>query len=203
MWGGMNWARESADIPHTHTHTHTHVGFYGLRGLSIGVMFLYCTSCMCYCPTPTLHLNLALTGDGAFLLSLKKTHSVWFISVLNYGDTENVLINHLLLVIPMLYPCHYTNLCPHKPHKHAHTHTHTNNNFKSRCEASCFSLHSGLSAIKNKRDVIPKMNHREQKHKNKQCSQRLIGERGMSANPVNIMLYPKSCVTHRVCCISL
>ncbi len=73
---------------------------------------------MCYCPTPTLHLNLALTGDGAFLLSLKKTHSVWFISVLNYGDTENVLINHLLLVIPMLYPCHYTNLCPHKPHKH-------------------------------------------------------------------------------------
>ncbi len=80
---------------------------------------------MCYCPTPTLHLNLALTGDGAFIFSLKKTHSVWFISVLNYGDTENVLINHLLLVIPMSYPCHYTNLCPHKPHKHAHTHTHT------------------------------------------------------------------------------
>ncbi len=80
---------------------------------------------MCYCPTPTLHLNLALTGDGAFLFSLKKTYSVWFISVLNYGDTENVLINHLLLVIPMSYPCHYTNLCPHKPHKHAHTHTHT------------------------------------------------------------------------------
>ncbi len=80
---------------------------------------------MCYCPTPTLHLNLALTGDGAFLFSLKKTHSVWFISVLNYGDTENVLINHLLLVISMSYPCHYTNLCPHKPHKHAHTHTHT------------------------------------------------------------------------------
>ncbi len=80
---------------------------------------------MCYCPTPTLHLNLALTGDGAFLFSLKKTHSVWFISVLNYGDTENVLINHLLLVIPMSYPCHYTNLCPRKPHKHAHTHTHT------------------------------------------------------------------------------
>ncbi len=78
---------------------------------------------MCYCPTPTLHLNLALTGDGAFLFSLKKTHSVWFISVLNYGDTENFLINHLLLVIPMSYPCHYTNLCPHKPHKHAHTHT--------------------------------------------------------------------------------
>ncbi len=25
-------------LKHTHTHTHTHVGFYGLRGLSIGVM---------------------------------------------------------------------------------------------------------------------------------------------------------------------
>ncbi len=90
---------------------------------------------MCYCPTPTLHLNLALTGDGAFLLSPQKTHTVWFISILNYGDTENVLINHLLLVIPMSYPCHYTNLCPHKPHKHAHTHartharTHTQINF--------------------------------------------------------------------------
>ncbi len=80
---------------------------------------------MCYCSTPTLHLNLALTGDGAFLLSPQKTHTVWFISILNYGDTENVLINHLLLVLPMSYPCHYTNLCPHKPHKHAHTHTHT------------------------------------------------------------------------------
>ncbi len=83
---------------------------------------------MCYCPTPTLHLNLALTGDGAFLLSLKKTHSVWFISILNYGDTENVLINHLLLVIPMSYPCHYTDLCPHKPQNmptHTHTHSHT------------------------------------------------------------------------------
>ncbi len=60
------------DTTHTtHAHTH-HVGFYGLRGLSIGVMVFYCTNCMCYCPTPTLHLNLALTGDGAFLLSPQK-----------------------------------------------------------------------------------------------------------------------------------
>ncbi len=89
---------------------------------------------MCYCPTPTLHLNLALTGDGAFQLSPQKTYSVWFISILNYGDTENVLINHLLLVIPMSYPCHYTNLCPHKPHKHAHTHTHTHRERESERE---------------------------------------------------------------------
>jgi len=90
---------------------------------------------MCYCPTPTLHLNLALTGDGAFPFSLKKTHSVWFISVLNYGDTENVLINHLLLVIPMSYPWHYTNLCPHKPHKHAHTHAHAHTHTHAHAHA--------------------------------------------------------------------
>ncbi len=110
---------------HTHTHTHTHVGFYGLWGLSIGVMVfilykLYVLLPYTY-PTPKLspHRRRCIS------ISLKKTHSVWFISVLNYGDTENVLINHLLLVIPMSYLCHYTNLCPHKPHKHAHTHTHT------------------------------------------------------------------------------
>ncbi len=38
---------------------------------------------------------------------------------------RHVLIKHLQIVIPLSYPCHYTNLCPHKPHKPAHTHTHT------------------------------------------------------------------------------
>ncbi len=106
-------------------HTHTHVGFYGLRGLSIGVMvfILY----KLYVLLPYTYPTPKLSPHRRRCISIfpQKTHSVWFISVLNYGDTENVLINHLLLVIPMLYPCHYTNLCPHKPHKHAHTHTHT------------------------------------------------------------------------------
>ncbi len=106
---------------------------------------------MCYCPTPTLHLNLALTGDGAFLFSLKKTHSVWFISVLNYGDTENVLINHLLLVIPMSYPCHYTNLCPHKPHKHAHTPTHTHTHTHTHARRS--SLYFITTFLQNNEDM--------------------------------------------------
>ncbi len=112
-------------VTHTHTHTHTHVGFYGLRGLSIGVMvfILY----KLYVLLPYTYPTSKLSPHRRRCISTfpQKTHSVWFISVLNYGDTENVLINHLLLVIPMLYPCHYTNLCPHKPHKHAHTHTHT------------------------------------------------------------------------------
>ncbi len=108
----------------TQTQIHTHVGFYGLRELSIGVMVfilykLYVLLPYTY-PTPKLSPH----RRRCIYIFPQKTHSVWFISVLNYGDTENVLINHLLLVIPMSYPCHYTNLCPHKPHKHAHTHTH-------------------------------------------------------------------------------
>ncbi len=60
----------------------------------------------------------------------KKHHLVCFLSLLNYGDIGSVLIKHLQIVIPLSYPCHYTNLCPHKPHKpahntHTHTHTHT------------------------------------------------------------------------------
>ncbi len=112
---------------------------------------------MCYCPTPTLHLNLALTGDGAFLFSLKKTHSAWFISILNYGDTENVLINHLLLVIPMSYPCHYTNLCPHKPHKHAQTHTHTHTHTRTRAHLCCLrpTITSPLSSAHIERLYYP------------------------------------------------
>ncbi len=85
---------------HTHTHSHTHTltrWFLWFTGTLHRRNGFYTVQGMCYCPTPTLHLNLALTGDGAFLFSLKKTHSVWFISVLNYGDTENVLINHLHL----------------------------------------------------------------------------------------------------------
>ncbi len=110
---------------HTHTQTHTHVGFYGLRGLSIGVMvfILY----KLYVLLPYTYPTPKLSPHRRRCISIfpQKSHSVWFISIFNYGDTENVLINHLLLVIPMSYPCHYTNLCPHKPHKHAHTQTDT------------------------------------------------------------------------------
>ncbi len=83
---------------------------------------------MCYCPTPkhSPHRRLCISTPPPppKKKKPKKIHSVWFISILNYGDIENVLINHLILVIPVI-PCHYTNLCPHKPHKHTHTHTHT------------------------------------------------------------------------------
>ncbi len=65
----------------------------------------------------------------------QKTHSVWFISFLNYGDTENVLINHLLLVIPMSYHviiqiCVLINHINMPTHTHTHTHTHTTHTHK-------------------------------------------------------------------------
>ncbi len=68
-------------------------------------------------PTPKLSPH----RDGAFLLSPQKTHTVWFISILNYGDTENVLTqspHHTRT------PTHHTHT--HTPHTHTHTpHTHT------------------------------------------------------------------------------
>ncbi len=73
-------------------------------------------------PTPKLSPHRRLC---AFLDFQKKHHLVMFLSLLNYGEIGSVLINHLQIVIPLSYPCHYTNLCPHKPHKPAHTHTHT------------------------------------------------------------------------------
>ncbi len=91
---------------------------------------------MCYCPTPTLHLNLALTGDGAFLFSLKKTHSVWFISVLNYGDTDKsphkspspcntyVIIQICVLINHINMPPHTHTHTWSSGHTHTHTHTH-------------------------------------------------------------------------------
>ncbi len=93
---------------HTHTclHTRSFLWFTGTHHRRNG--FYTVQNCMCYCSTPTLHLNLALTGEG-FLLSPQKTHSVWFISIFNYGDHDDVLINNLLLVIPLipmsLYKC--------------------------------------------------------------------------------------------------
>ncbi len=91
--------------------------------------------CICYCPTPTLHLNLALTGDCAFLPppppppKKKNTYKTLFcmiLSVLNNGDTENVLINPLLIIILMSL----THARRHaRTHAHrrsqAHTHTHS------------------------------------------------------------------------------
>ncbi len=85
---------------------------------------------MCYCPTPTLYLNLALTGDCAFLLSPKKPHSVWFISVLKSGDMgqcpEKSPSPCNTCVIPVsLYKSMSWFVTKTRTHTHTHTHTHS------------------------------------------------------------------------------
>ncbi len=104
-------------LTHSHTltltHTHTHVGFCGLWGLSIGVM-VFILNKLCVLlpytyPTPKLSPHRRLCASLDFQ---KKHHLVCFLSLLNYGDIGSVLIKHLQIVIPLSYPCYYTNLCP-------------------------------------------------------------------------------------------
>ncbi len=89
---------------------------------SIDIMFFfYCTNCIFYRPTQTYSLEETLCIlNFSKKLILYDLYAIW-----NMGTWSNILINHLLLVILMSNPCHYTNVCPHKPHKHTHTHTHT------------------------------------------------------------------------------
>ncbi len=62
----------------------------------------------------------------AFLLSQKNSFCMIYKPFENMGTWGNVLISHILLVIPAAsYPCHYTNLCPHMSQKRTHIHTHT------------------------------------------------------------------------------
>ncbi len=106
--------------------THTHVGFYGLQGFSIGVMVFilykpyFLSPYTNPTPKPTPYRKLYAFLDKEKIIIL---YDFWYICLLNYGDTENVLINHLHVVIPMSYPCHYT-ICVLINHTHTHTHTH-------------------------------------------------------------------------------
>ncbi len=81
--------------------------FFGLRGLSIGVMVFILYKLYVLLPytnpTPKLSPHRRLC---AFLDFQKKHHLVCFLSLLNYGDIGSVLINHLQIVIPLSYPCH-------------------------------------------------------------------------------------------------
>ncbi len=70
---------------HTHTHTHTHVGFYGLRGLSIGVMVfilykLYVLLPYTY-PTPKLsphrRLCISIYPQKNSLCMIYKRFKLW------------------------------------------------------------------------------------------------------------------------------
>ncbi len=110
-------------LRHTHTHTHTHTHKH-TRSIGEMVFILYKPYFLSPytnpTPKPTPYRKLC-----AFLLS-QKTHSVWFISLLKYGDMGKCPHKSPSpLIIHKSYPCHYTNLCPHVSQTHTHTHTHT------------------------------------------------------------------------------
>ncbi len=83
---------------------------------------------MCYHPTPKLSLHRRL----CIYTFSKKPHSVWFISVLKSGDMGNVLISHLLLVIPVIPVSLYKFMSSFVTKMHAHTHTHTHTHTHAR-----------------------------------------------------------------------
>ncbi len=106
-------------------HAHTHVVFYGLRGLSIGVMVfilykLYVLLPYTY-PTPKLSPHrrqcISIFPQKNSLCMIYKRFKLWGHWKCPHKSPSPC--NTYVM------PCHYTNLCPHKPHKHAHTHTET------------------------------------------------------------------------------
>ncbi len=123
----------------SHTHTHTHVwsailvgtlhrrnGFYTAQTVFSIALHL------------NLHLNLHLTGNYRHFYFLKKTHSVWFISLLKYGDmgkcshkSPSPCNTHVIIQICVLisHKCART---------HTHTHTHTN------CHENNVTVQKGL-----------------------------------------------------------
>jgi len=93
---------------------------------------------MCYCPTPTLHLNLALTGDGAFIFSLKKNSLCMIYKRFKlWGHWKcphkspspcNTCYTHVIIQICVLINhinMHTLSYTQTLTHTHTHTHTHT------------------------------------------------------------------------------
>ncbi len=85
---------------HTHTHTPTHLWFTGTLHRRNG---FYTVQTLC---AIALHQPYPLQETMCIFRFSKKHYLVCFLSLLNYGYTGSVLINHLQIVIPLSYPCH-------------------------------------------------------------------------------------------------
>ncbi len=116
---------------HTHTHTHnthtkTHTTFVFVNCGDFHRRngFYTVQTVFSIAPTPTLHLNLPLTGNFVHFTS-QKTHSVWFISLLKYGDTGKCPHKSPSPCNTYVIPMSLYKFVSHTSQKHAHTHTHT------------------------------------------------------------------------------
>ncbi len=115
-------------LSHTHTHTHTHVGFYGLRGLSIGVMVfilykLYVLLPYTY-PTPKLSPHRrrcisTLPPKNAHCMIYKR-FKLWGHWKCPHKSNSPCNTSHTHVIIQICVLINHINM-----HTHTHTHTHT------------------------------------------------------------------------------
>ncbi len=121
---------------HTHTHTHTHVGFYGLRGLSIGVMVfilykLYVLLPYTY-PTPKLspHRRRCIsTFPQKNSLCMIYTHfELWGHWKCPHKSPSPC--NTYVIPMSFIQMCFLINHINTRAHTHTHTHTHKQNVYR-------------------------------------------------------------------------
>ncbi len=134
---------------HTHTHTHTHVGFYGLRGLSIGSNGFYTVQTVCAIahtyPTPKLSSSQdtpppppqkkkkpppCLFCPAPHPKQKKKKLTRWFKHFKNWGHEQCPEKSTFTLKKWSIYNNHYSVIChKNRPRNDTltHMHTHTQN----------------------------------------------------------------------------
>ncbi len=120
---------------HTHKHTHTHVGFYGLRGLSIGVMVfilykLYVLLPYTY-PTPKLsphrRLCISIFPQKNSLCMIYKCFKLWGHWKCPHKSPSPCNTCHTHVIIQICVLINHINM---PTHTHTHTHTHKTNYIK-------------------------------------------------------------------------
>ncbi len=95
---------------------------------------------MCYCSStkPTPYRKLCIFN---FYKKIKKLTLYDLLSFWQMGTRDNVLIYHLLLVIPMsLYKCH-KNACART---HTHTHSYIQNTLKWTCSLKIYKQNNRI-----------------------------------------------------------
>ncbi len=123
---------------HTNTHTHTHVGFYGLRGLSIGVMVfilykLYVLLPYTY-PTPKLSPHrrrcISIFPQKNSLCMIYKRFKLWGHWKCPHKSPSPCNTCHTHAIIQICVLINHINM-------HTHTHTYITNKFS---QADCVCL---------------------------------------------------------------
>ncbi len=119
--------------PHTHPHTHTHtqhVGFYGLRGLSIGVMVFILYKLYVLLPytypkpklTPHRRRSFSTFPQKNSLCMIYKYFKLWGHWKCPHKSPSPCNTCHTHVIIQICVLINHINMATH-----THTHTHTQN----------------------------------------------------------------------------